>query len=253
MNRPETIEETAELVAAAGGHGIAVPTDHLEQRQVAALASRIGQEHGRVDILVNDIWGSDPLTAWGQPFWEHSLVDGLRLLRLGVETHITTSWYLAQLLLKADAALVVEITDGVDSSYRGNFFYDLAKAQVIRLAFAQAAELDSHGATALALTPGFLRSEAMLDGFGVTEANWRDATTKDPNFAVSETPTYVGRAVAAVACDLERHRWHGQAVSSWQLAKHYGFCDSDGSQPDWGRWYRDVIVDKQSGDPNRYR
>src|SRR5262245_49935256 len=176
MDRPETIEETAEMVTAAGGRGIAVRVDHSVPGEVAALVERIDAEQdGRLDVLVNDVWGGDPLTQWDTPFWEQDLDTGLRLLRQAVETHIITSRFAVPLMVKRRTGLVVEVTDGVEDGYRGSIFYDLAKATVIRLARAQAEELRPHGVAALALTPGFLRSEAMLDGFGVTEANWRDA------------------------------------------------------------------------------
>jgi NAD(P)-dependent dehydrogenase (short-subunit alcohol dehydrogenase family) len=242
MNRPETIEETAELVTAAGGLGIPFQVDHLAQRQVKALVERIAAEQdGRLDVLVNDIWGGDPLTRWDVPFWEHSLDDGLRLHEVAVHTHLITSWYAAPLMVARRSGLILEITDGVESDYRGSLFYDLAKSSVIRLALAQAADLRPHGVTAVALTPGFLRSEAMLDHFGVTEQNWRDATAKDPHFIISETPAYVGRAAAALAADPGVARWTGQPLASWQLAREYGFTDVDGSQPDAGRYFAEVV------------
>jgi NAD(P)-dependent dehydrogenase (short-subunit alcohol dehydrogenase family) len=247
MRRPETIEDTADLVDAAGGTGIPIAVDHLDPVQVRELVAWIATEQeGRLDILVNDIWGGDALTGpWGKPFWEHDLADGLRLQRLGVETHLVTSWHCAPLLAATRGSLVVEVTDGVDAGYRGNFFYDLAKSQVIRAAVGQAADFAPHGVTAVALTPGFLRSEAVLDHFGVTEATWRDAVARDRHFVLSETPTYVGRAVAALAGDPDRHRWTGQALSSWQLAKVYGFTDADGSRPDWGRYFAEVFLGGQ--------
>jgi NAD(P)-dependent dehydrogenase (short-subunit alcohol dehydrogenase family) len=237
MNRPETIEETAELVDAAGGRGIAVQVDHSDPAQVAKLVEGID----RLDVLVNDVWGGDPLTDWSK-FWEHSLDDGLKLLRQAVETHIITSHHAAPLMLKQGSGLIVEITDGVSDDYRGSLFYDLAKASVIRLAKAQAGDLRDTGVTALALTPGFLRSEYMLDHFGVTEDTWRDAIAKDPHFAASETPHYVGRAVAALASDPDVSRWSGQTLSSWQLMHEYGFTDIDGTQPDWGAHYAEHVV-----------
>jgi NAD(P)-dependent dehydrogenase (short-subunit alcohol dehydrogenase family) len=247
MNRPETIEETAELVTAAGGDGIPVRVDHLDQGQVKALVDRIAAERdGRLDVLVNDIWGGDPLTNWEVPFYRHSLDDGLRLHEVAVHTHLITSWFAAPLLVARGAGLIVEITDGADARYRGSLFYDLAKASVIRLALAQAEELRPHGVTAVALTPGFLRSEAMLDHFGVTEANWRDAIAKDPHFMISETPAYVGRAAAALAADPDVARWSGQALSSWGLAKEYGFTDVDGTRPDTGRYFDEVVFGNQA-------
>jgi NAD(P)-dependent dehydrogenase (short-subunit alcohol dehydrogenase family) len=240
MNRPETIEETAELVSSAGGTGIAVQVDHTQPEQVARLIDRIQKEQGRLDVLVNDVWGGDPLAQWGVPFWQHSLDDGLRLYRQGLETHLITSWYAAPLLIRQQHGLVVEITDGVDPAYRGSLFYDLTKAGVIRLALGEAVDLRAHGVTVVALTPGFLRSEAMLDHFGVTAETWRDAAAQDPHFVASETPTYVARAVVALATDPDVQRWSGQALASWQLAHAYGFTDADGSRPDWGRYFAET-------------
>jgi NAD(P)-dependent dehydrogenase (short-subunit alcohol dehydrogenase family) len=237
MNRPETIEETAELVDAAGGRGIPVQVDHSDPEQVANLVARID----RLDVLVNDVWGGDPLTDWST-FWEHSLEDGLKLLRQAVETHIITSHHAAPLMLARGSGLIVEITDGVSDDYRGSLFYDLAKASVIRLAKAQAGDLRGTGVTALALTPGFLRSEYMLDHFGVTEDTWRDAIAQDRHFVASETPHYVGRAVAALASDPDVERWAGQVLSSWQLMHEYGFTDIDGTQPDWGAHYAEHVA-----------
>jgi NAD(P)-dependent dehydrogenase (short-subunit alcohol dehydrogenase family) len=243
MGRAETIDETAAMVSAAGGHGVAVQVDHLDAGAVRELVERIDVEQtGRLDVLVNDIWGGDPLTHWGVPFWEHSLSDGLLLHRVAVDTHLVTSWHALPLMVRRGSGLVVEITDGTADRYRGSLFYDLAKASVIRLAVAQAEELRPHGVTALALTPGFLRSEAMLDNFGVTEDTWHDAVSKDEHFAVSETPAYIGRAVVALAGDSEVHRWTGRATSTWELAGEYGFTDIDGSQPDWGRYFDEVLI-----------
>jgi NAD(P)-dependent dehydrogenase (short-subunit alcohol dehydrogenase family) len=240
MDRPETIEETSELVTDAGGRGIAVRVDHSQPDEVEALVARIAAEQdGRLDLLVNDIWGGDPLADWSVPFWEHSLDDGLRLVRNGIETHLITSHFAVPLMVERGAGLVIEVTDGVSDDYRGSLYYDLVKSAVIRLAKAQAAELAAHGVTALALTPGFLRSEAVLDHFGVTRTTWRDAVARDPHFAASESPAYVGRAVAALAADPDVGRFAGQALSSWGLSKEYGFTDADGTKPDWGaHWER---------------
>ena len=243
MGRPETIEGTAERVNAAGGRGVAVRCDHTDAADVAALRDRIARdEGGRLDVLVNDVWGGDPLVTWGVPFWEHDLDAGLRAWRNGLESHLVTAHALAPLMAARRGGLLIGVTDGDRDDYRGSLFYDLVKSSVIRLARAQAAELGPHGVTALAVTPGFLRSEAMLDHFGVTESTWRDAVAADPHFALSETPAYVGRAVAALACDPDPARWAGRVLTSWGLAREYGFTDADGSRPDWGRWFDDVVA-----------
>jgi NAD(P)-dependent dehydrogenase (short-subunit alcohol dehydrogenase family) len=245
IDRPETIEETAELVSEAGGEGIAVPTDHLDHAQVAALVERIDADHGRLDVLVNDIWGSEHLFEWDTPVWEHDLDNGLRLLRLAIDTHLITSHYALPLLIRQAGGLVVEVTDGTASynadHYRINAFYDLAKTSVIRLAWGQAQELGKHGCTAVALTPGWMRSEMMLEIYGVTEENWRDGTARTPHFCISETPRFVGRAVAALAGDPERARWNGQSLSSGGLAQVYGFTDLDGTRPDCWRYMTEVV------------
>ncbi|MER7461538.1 SDR family oxidoreductase [Streptomyces sp. NPDC097981] len=255
--RPETVEETAELVTAAGGRGIAVVTDHLVPGQVEALVGRIDAEQGRLDVLVNDIWGGELLFEWDSTVWEHDLDKGLRLLRLAVETHAVTSHFALPLLLREPGGLVVEMTDGTAeynaTRYRVSFFYDIAKSAVLRMAFALGHELGTRGATAVALTPGWLRSEMMLDTFGVTEANWRDALEKVPHFAISETPSYVGRAVAALAADPEVARWNGRSLSSGQLARVYGFTDLDGSRPDAWRYMVEVQDPGRPADTTGYR
>ena len=233
-NRPETIEQTAELVTAAGGRGIAVQTDHLQADQVERLFARVRQEAGRLDILVNDIWGGDDLTEWGTPFWKLEPAKGFAVLESAIKTHILTSRYGVPLMIEQKSGLVVEITDGDHSGYRGTLYYDLAKMAAIRLASDMAAELAGKGVTALAVTPGFLRSEAMLERFGVTEANWREA--KAMGFESSETPCFVGRAVAALAADPEVHRKAGGVYASWTLSDEYGFTDIDGGRPHWERY-----------------
>ncbi|MGH4012292.1 MAG: SDR family oxidoreductase [Pseudonocardiaceae bacterium] len=258
MDRPETIEETAELVTQSGGKGIAVQVDHLQSEQVRALAERIDREQGRLDVLVNDVWGGDPLAEWNKPVWEHSLEKGLRLLRLAVDTHIVTSHFMLPLLIRKPGGLVVEITDGTaeyNANYRGTvgLYYDLAKVSTIRLALVQADELGPHGGTALSLTPGWLRSEMMLENYSVTESNWREATTRAPHFGISESPAFVGRAVAALAQDPNVSRWNGQSLSSGQLAKIYGFTDIDGSQPDCWRYITDVQDAGKPADVTGYR
>ncbi|SEL91855.1 SDR family oxidoreductase [Streptacidiphilus jiangxiensis] len=239
LNRPETVEETADAVTAAGGVGIAVRVDHSDSAQVRELVARIDAEQGgRLDVLVNCVWGGDPLTEWGRALWEMDLDQGLRLLRRAVETHVITSHHALPLLVARGRGLVVEVTDGNTARYRGSFFYDLAKASVIRLAVAQAEELRPHGVTAVALTPGFLRSEAVLDHFGVTEAAWRDGVAQDVDFAASESPAYLGRAVAALAADPSVQDLTGRSLATWDLAPRYGFTDADGSRPDWAaHWH----------------
>ena len=255
--RPETIEETADLVTQAGGRGIAVAVDHLDPRQVEQLVARIAADHQRLDVLVNDIWGGERLFAFDKTVWEHSLDDGLRLLRLGVDTHLITNHYALPLLIQQPGGLVVEMTDGTAAynatHYRNSLFYDLAKTTILRLGWALAQELAPHGATAVTLTPGWLRSEMMLDGFGVTEANWRDAIAQEPHFVISETPRYVGRAIAALAADPHVARWNGQSLSSGQLAQVYGFTDLDGSQPDCWRYLLEVQEAGKPADATGYR
>jgi len=256
MNRPETIEETAALVDQAGGRGIAVQVDHLVPDQVRALVSRIEREQGVLHVVVNDIWGATRM-EWNKTVWESDLEYGLRTLRLAVDTHAITSHFAIPLLIKTPGGLVVEVTDGTDqynaTHYRVSFFFDLAKAAVNRMAFALAHELRPHGATAVSLTPGWLRSEAMLDAYGVTEQNWRDATKGSPHFAISETPAFVGRAVAALAQDPSVSRWSGQSLSSGHLAKIYGFTDLDGSQPDAWRYLVEVQEAGRPADVTGYR
>ena len=235
--RSETIEETAEMVTAEGGHGIAVRTDHTVETEVERLFARISKERNRLDVLVNDVWGGDALTEWGSPFWTLSTTRGLALLERAVHSHLIASRHGAPLMIERNAGLIVEVTDGDTLGYRGNLFYDVAKNAVIRLAYAMAADLHAHRVTALAITPGFLRSEAVLDTCGVTEANWRDAIEKDPYFAESETPCFVGRAVAALAADPKVAKKSGGLFSSWGLAKEYGFTDLDGRRPDWGAFF----------------
>lgn len=257
MDRPETIEETADLVTAAGGTGIAVRVDHLVPEEVRALVDRIDAEQGRLDVLVNDIWGADPLIAWERPVWEQSLDDGFRVLRLAVDTHIITSHFAFPLLIRRPGGLAVEIGDGTraynDANYRLSVFYDLAKTSVNRLAFSWGHELKAHGGTAVALTPGWIRSEAMLEHFGVTEENWRDGAAKDPHFLISETPAFVGRAVAALAADAERARWNQASVSAGELARVYGFTDVDGSRPDAFRYITEVVDAGRPADVTGYR
>ncbi|WP_169083971.1 SDR family oxidoreductase [Paenibacillus sp. PL91] len=256
-NRPETIEETAELVSNAGGLGIAVQVDHLDPDQVQALIARIENEQGRLDILVNDVWGAEYLAQWNVPVWEHSLERGLRMLRLAIDTHIITSHFALPLLIRNKNGLVIEITDGTaeynDKNYRLSLFYDLAKTSVIRMAQSLAQELSPYKCTAVALTPGWMRSEIMLDHYGVKEENWRDATVREPHFIISESPRFVGRAVAALSGDSEVARWNGHSVSSGKLAQVYGFYDLDGSQPDCWRYLVEVQDAGKPADAKGYR
>jgi len=265
-DRPETIEETAELVNRFGGNGIAIAVDHLNPGEVKHLADRIGDAHGHIDILVNDIWGAEVLkggpSEWNTPVWKHDLDKGLRILRLGIDTHLITSHHLLPLLISRPGGLVVEVTDGTfeynRSHYRISVFYDLAKTSVNRLAFSQGHELKPHGAAAVSITPGWLRSEMMLEGYGVSEERWRDAlapaaSPKAPiGFAVSESPHYVGRAVASLAADPDRQRWNQRSVTSGQLAATYGFTDIDGSRPDVWKYMEDVDAGRDA-DPEKYR
>jgi NAD(P)-dependent dehydrogenase (short-subunit alcohol dehydrogenase family) len=249
-DRSETIEETAELVTKLGGVGIAVPMDHLVPDEVKGLAERLQNEFGKIDILVNDIWGAELLKGgppeWNTPIWELDLAKGLRILRLAIDTHIITSNYLLPLLISQPGGLLIEITDGTTqynaSHYRISVYYDLAKVAVNRLAFSEGHELAPYGATAVAITPGWLRSEMMLENFGVSESNWRDALdparaqsgqpVAPPDFALSESPRYVGRAIVSLALDPDRARWNQQSVSSGELARVYDFTDVDGTSPD---------------------
>ncbi|MDN3297322.1 SDR family oxidoreductase [Streptomyces ficellus] len=258
VGRPtETIEETAELVTAAGGEGIAVPTDHLDPDQVRDLITRIEQERGRLDILVNSLWGGDHLIPWGKKMWETDLGQGLRMLELGVRSHVITSSFALPLLIRHPGGLVIEMTDGTaeynGTRFRENFYFDLAKNAPLRMAFALGEDLKEVGGTAVALTPGYLRSEIMLDIYGVREENWRDAVKNEPHFAVAESPAYVGRAAAALAADPDRHRWNGQSLSSGQLAKVYGFTDTDGSRPDGWAYFIDVVHGGKDATADDYR
>jgi NAD(P)-dependent dehydrogenase (short-subunit alcohol dehydrogenase family) len=255
--RPETIEETAELVTAAGGEGIAVQVDHLELDQVRSLVERIRTEQGRLDILVNDIWGGEKLFEWNKPVWDHDLENGLRLLRLGVDTHLITAHFALPLLIERPGGLLVEVTDGTAEynadHYRLSPFYDLAKVAANRMAWAHAKDLAPHGATAVSVTPGWLRSEMMLEHFGVSEESWRDATEKVPHFVISETPRFVGRAIAALAADPDKARWNGRSLSSGGLAQVYGFTDLDGSRPDAWRYIVEVEEAGKPADATGYR
>ena len=240
--RPETIEETAELVTSRGGKGIAAVTDHLNPAQVEKLVARIRDDQGKLHILINDISESAEY-EFGAPFWKFNLEKGLAMLRNGIYTHIITSHFAAPLLVETarnaqeGTGLIVEIGDGDSYVYRGHLIFDMVKTTVIRLAFAMARELRRKNVAAVALTPGFLRSEVMLEHFGVTEANWRDAAKKNPDYIASETPLYAGRAIAALAADPDLMKKSGRAFSTWGLSDEYGFTDTDGSRPHWGNYF----------------
>jgi len=255
--RPETIEETAELVTNLGGEGISVQVDHLQPAEVKALVERIRQEQGRLDILVNDIWGGENLFEWNKPVWDHDLDNGLKLLRLAIDTHLITAHHALPLMIENPGGLLVEVTDGTAEynadHYRLSPFYDLAKVAANRMAWAHAKDLEPHGATALSITPGWMRSEMMLEHFNVTEATWRDAARDQPHFVISESPRFVGRAIAALAADPNKARWNGQSLSSGGVAKDYGFTDIDGSRPDCWRYMREVMEPDKPADATGYR
>jgi NAD(P)-dependent dehydrogenase (short-subunit alcohol dehydrogenase family) len=256
-NRPETIEQTAELVTKAGGQGVAIRVDHSVPAEVEALIARIRKDRGRLDILVNDIWGGEKLFEWNKPVWEHNLENGLRLLHNAVDTHLITAHYALPLMIAKPGGLLVEVTDGTAEynaeNYRLSVFYDLAKVSATRMAWAHAKDLAPHGATAVSITPGWLRSEMMLGNYRVSEENWRDAMKIQPHFAISETPHFVGRAIAALAADPDRARWNGQSLSSGGLAKVYGFTDLDGSRPDCWRYIVEVQDAGKPADTTGYR
>ncbi|MDP5276280.1 SDR family oxidoreductase [Chengkuizengella axinellae] len=245
MGRTETIEETAELVTEAGGLGISHRVDHTVDEDIKGLFDRVKEEQkGQLDILVNDVWGGDPLTEWEVPFWKHNLENGLLIQERAVHSHIKTSYYGVPLMVENKKGLVIEITDGVSYDYRGNLFYSLAKISAIHLAQAMAQDLKEYNITSLAVTPGFLRSEAMLDWFEVTEENWQEGAKKDPHFIASETPFFVGRAIAALASDPNVNVKSGKSLSSWELSREYGFKDIDGRQPDWGKYFDENVLKK---------
>ena len=237
--RPETIEETAEMVTARGGTGVPVVVDHSDPKQVEKLVARIRKEQGKLHVLVNSIAELIP-QDFGKTFWQLNLENGFANFRNAVHTHIITSHYAAPLLIETakeapHCGLIVEIGDGDSYTYRGHLFYDLVKTTAIRLAFAMARELRRKNVAAVALTPGFLRTEAMLEHFGVTETNWQEAAKKDPNYLISETPLFAGRAIASLAADPGLPKKSGRVFSSWNLSDEYGFCDADGRRPHWGR------------------
>jgi NAD(P)-dependent dehydrogenase (short-subunit alcohol dehydrogenase family) len=257
MDRPETIEGTEDQIRAAGGTGDGLVVDHEDPAAVAALVERIASDHGRLDILVNDIFGGDRYADWEHPLWEHDLPGGLRMLRMGVDTHLITSHFALPLLLSTASeggttGIVVEMTDGTaefNANFRTGvgFYYDLVKANVERIVKGLTYELSSHPVTALGVTPGWLRSEKMLEGFGVSEDNWRDALARVPGFAISESPTYVARGIAAMAANGDAARWSGTIVTARQLADTYDVDDTDGSRPDCWGYIEEHGIDEQSG------
>lgn len=257
MDRPETIEDTAQRVTDAGGEGIPVRCDFLDQDDVDEMKRRVaGESGGRLDILVDDVWGGDHLIEWGGPFWEQNLDRSLKAWRNGLETHLRALHALLPLVTARSGGLVVEVTDGVVDHDSGSVAYDQVKTGIRRLARSLSAQLPLYGATALAATPGFLRSEAMLDLFGVTESTWRDAVAVDPHFCMSETAHFLARGVAALAADPERARWNGTVASSRELADAYAVKDLDGSRPNWPKWMDEVVspgLDPATVDAAAYR
>lgn len=237
MNRPEIIEESAALVDKWGGKGIPVRVDHTVESEVSGLIDKIARENGKLDILVNDVWGGDSLTEWGKTFWELDLQKGYEMIKGAIFSHLVTSKYAVPLMMKNNG-IIVEITDGDSYHYRGNLFYDFVKTNIIRIAFVMAKELRKTNIKSVAVTPGFLRSEAMLDHFGVTEENWQEGAEKDPNFIASESPFFVGRCIAALCLDKGLDQKNGRVFSSWELAREYGINDLDGSRPDWGSHFQ---------------
>jgi NAD(P)-dependent dehydrogenase (short-subunit alcohol dehydrogenase family) len=249
MDRPETLDETVAFIEQAGGRAVGVRVDHTRAEDVANLAVRVRQESGRLDVLVNSIWGGDPMVDWGQRFWEVDLTGVKAYLDQTLISHIITSRHLAPLMVEAGRGLIVEVIDGHFAGYRGHILYDLVKASLARLAYGMAMELAQTGVTALSLSPGFLRSEAVLEHFGVREETWRDAVAKDPFFAESETPRLVGRAAVALAADPAIRRKAGLIHFASDLAREYGFTDIDGSVPDFPRMFDAKVAEIASTPP----
>lgn len=246
IGRQETIDETAEMIEAAGGKAVAIRVDHTQEDEVIALFERIrAEQNGRLDVLVNDVWGGEHLIEF-KPFWETSVANGLKMFQTGLFTHLITARYAAPLMIERGSGLIIEITDGDLPDYRGMLYYDLVKSGVIRHALGLSEELRPHGITAVALTPGFLRSEQMLDHFGVTEANWRDVIAREPYFAESETPYFIGQAVVALASDPNVSAKSGQALATWWLAEEYEFNDYDGRRPHWRRFYEAKLAEEKA-------
>jgi len=232
--RPETIDETAEMIQAAGGDATAVRVDHTVESEVEQFFARIDREHQRVDILVNSIAGEEPMMRQFVSFWKTNLKDGEAVFRQALLSHIITAKHAASIMIRQRSGLIVAVTESDIRMAGGNPLTRSVKLALKGLARSMAAELKPHRVAAVAITPGFLRSESMLEGFGVTEVNWRDHGKKDKNFLESESPLFVGRAVAAFAADDRMLERTGQLFSSWELGREYGFTDADGRRPDWG-------------------
>jgi NAD(P)-dependent dehydrogenase (short-subunit alcohol dehydrogenase family) len=234
-NRPETIEETEEMIRAAGGSAIAVRVDHTVEAEVKELFERVEREHGRLDVLVNSIAGEDPMMAGGASFWNTDLTNAEALIRQAVVSRLITAKHAARLMVHQRRGLIVEVTENDLLLSSGDVITQLVRFSHKALATVYAADLRKHGVAAVAMTPGFLRSERMLEYLGVTEDNWREAGKEDRNFLESESPLFVGRAIVALATDPSILERTGQLFSSWEAGREYGLTDIDGRRPDWGR------------------
>jgi NAD(P)-dependent dehydrogenase (short-subunit alcohol dehydrogenase family) len=232
--RRETIDETAAMIIAAGGRAVAVRVDHTQEAEVEALVARVIKKHRRLDVLVNSIAGEEPQMGQYAPCWQVDLTHADLVLRQALVSHILTAKHAADAMIRQKRGLIVEVTESDTIGAGGNPIAWSVKLALKGLALNMASELCEHGVTAVAITPGFLRSEAMLEGFGVTEDTWRDAGAKDSNFLESETPLFVGRAVVALAADPHVLQRTGHLWSSWELSRDYQFTDVDGRRPDWG-------------------
>lgn len=258
MGRPETIEETNELMHSSGGKGTSIRVDHSDVDAVRNLVNKVREEKGKLDILVNNIFGGHPYMQWDKKLWEHDIAGGFTMLKNGVGTHLITCAKAIPLMLETGNGLIVEVTDGT-SEYNRNFrrdvgfYYDLVKASVERITIGLAAELAEESLAAVAVTPGWMRSEQMLEHFDVKEDNWKDALAKEPHFCISESPTFVGRGIASLAADPEVKRWSGKVLSSADLGREYGVTDIDGSLPDCWRYLVEVQERGLPADPTGYR
>ena len=241
-NRPETIDDTADMVTAIGGRGIAVRVDHSVEADVKALFARVVKEQQRLDVLVNSIGGENPLLGGWKSFWQADLERGSEALQQSLVSHLITAKHAAPIMMKRKRGLIVEVTEG-DTVFGGggNPLTDVVKSALKSFAARIAGELQGRGVAAVSITPGFLRSETMLEHFGVTEANWRDGGKKDKHFLQSESPLFVGRAVAALAADPKILDRSGDILTSWELSRDYGFTDADGRRPDWGEYFGPVV------------